>query len=248
MKKQILAFSVVIVSMVLFSCSKEKLEMPTNGQVNNEEAVLPYKPIVDPLTQNLEGRFEFNNSLVDLTGKLATPYSSAAEIKYGTDRKGNPSGAIVFQGNHYLAVSAVPRQPNSSVSLWIKYNTSNSAGILVGSSPRLDQVGGGITAQTFNNNSVAAECNFQTTPDNAWHHIVIAAESSSSKFYLDGKLVKTVNAAILGRPGFGDYVVGSGGMVGFWTGSMDDLRFYSRTLTATDVKALYGSTLTTSVQ
>ena len=247
MKKQILILSAVAVSTVLFSCSKEKIETPTE-QAINEEMVIPSKPTGDPLSVNLEGRYEFNNSLADLTGKLGTPYSSAAEIQYGPDRKGNRNSSIVFQGDHYLYLPAVPRQANSSVSLWIKFNGADTAGILNGSVPRLHQFDNSITGSTMNGNFVAAECVFQMTPDNGWHHIVIAAESSSSKFYLDGKLVKTVNAGILVRPGFSEYYIGSGGVAAFWNGSMDDLRFYSRTLTATDVKALYGTTLTTSVQ
>ncbi len=248
MKKQILTLSLVIVSMVLFSCSKENVEMPANEQAINEETAIPYKPAGDPLNVNLEGRYEFNNSLTDLAGKLGTPVSSAAVIQYGPDRNGNRNSAIVFQGDHYLYLPAVPRQANSSVSLWVKYNGADTAGILNGSVPRLHQYGNTIYGTTMNGNFVAAECAFQMRPDNGWHHIVIAAESSSSKFYLDGKLVKTVNAGILSGLGFGEYFIGSGGAAAFWNGSMDDLRFYSRTLTATDVKALYGTTFTTSAQ
>jgi hypothetical protein len=53
MKKQILILSVVTVSMILFSCSKEKLDMPTNEQTLNEEMVAPNRPAIDPLSVKL---------------------------------------------------------------------------------------------------------------------------------------------------------------------------------------------------
>jgi len=249
MKKQILILSVVVVSTVLFSCSKEKLDMPTNEQANNEEMVAPNKPtVVDPLSINLEGNYEFNNSLNDKVNKLGTLYSSTEKVQYGTDRKGNPTGSIEFQGNHYLHLAGVPRKANSSISVWIKYNSPATAGILNGSVSRLDQYNSSIIGTTNNNTGTVAECIFQMRLDNGWHHIVIAAESSSSKFYLDGKLVKTVPSSPLTVTGFSEYFIGSAGVVAFFKGSMDDLRFYSRTLTATDVKALFGTTLDTSVQ
>ena len=248
MKKQILILSVVTVSMILFSCSKEKLEMPTQEQAINEEMVAPPNKPTSDLSLNLEGCYEFNNSLDDKTKKLGTPYSSAARLQYGPDRNDNPNSSIVFQGNHYLHLPAVPRKANSSISVWIKYNSANAAGILNGSVPKLSQDNNSIVGTTHNSTSTVAECYFKMRPDNAWHHIVIAAEPSSSKFYLDGKLVKTVSSSLIIADGFAEYYIGSAGVAAFWNGSMDDLRFYSRTLTSTDVKALYGTTLDTSAQ
>lgn len=248
MKKQLLILSVVTVSMILFSCSKEKSDMPTNEQTINEEMVAPSKPTIDPLSLNLEGCYEFNNSLVDKTNKLGTPYSSAEKVQYGPDRKGNPTGSIQFQGNHYLYLPAVPRKANSSISVWIKYNSADTAGILNGSVPKLSQYNNSIIGATSNPAGPVNEYSFQLRPDNGWHHIVIAADPSSSKFYLDGKLVKIISASMLIPNGFSEYFIGSAGVVDFWNGAMDDLRFYSRTLTATDVKALFGTTLDTSIQ
>ena len=212
--------------------------MPTQEQAINEEMVAPPNKPTSDLSLNLEGCYEFNNSLDDKTKKLGTPYSSAARLQYGPDRNGNPNSSIVFQGNHYLHLPAVPRKANSSISVWIKYNTSIGAGILNGSVARLSQHNGSIVGTTNNNTGVVAEYTYRMRPDNAWHHFVIAADPSSSKFYLDGKLVKTVSGTLVTN-GFSEYFIGSAGVVGFWTGSMDDLRFYSRTLTSTDVKALF---------
>ena len=247
MKKQMLIISIVTVSTILFSCSKEQLEMPKDEQAINEEMVAPPAKPTSDLSLNLEGCYEFNNSLEDKTNKLGTLYSSASRLQYGPDRNGTPNSSIVFQGNHYLQVSAVPRTSNSSVSVWIKYNTVNGAGILTGSVARLSQQNGTIVGATNDNIGVVAEYYYKMRPDNAWHHIVIAADPLASKFYLDGKLVKTVSSP-LNTNGFSDYFIGSSGVVGFWNGSMDDLRFYSRTLTATDVKALFAATSDSSVQ
>ena len=253
MKKQILVLSVVTVSMILFSCSKEKLDMTTNEQTSSEEMAAPSKSAIDPLSVRLEGWYTFDRTLKDQTQKLPTAVSSAKSISYDTDRKGKPSSAISFTGTYHLLIDNVPQQTNTSISVWVKYsNPVNSLiGVVYGlRGPNVVQVNNEIFATMVDDSSFT---NGGTTGlqvlDNNWHHVVITSDGSIIKIYADGNLKTTVNYPAIITPCKITYFVGSQADFPYnWKGSVDDLRFYSRTLTATDVKALYGTTLDTSVQ
>ena len=253
MKKQILILSVVTVSMVLFSCSKESLDMPTNEQANNEEMVAPNRPAIDPLSVRLEGWYTFDRTLKDQAQKLPNAFSSGKSVSYDTDRKGKPSGAISFTGSYHLSIDNVPQQTNTSISIWVKYSNpfNSTRGVVYGlRGPNVVQVNNEMFAAIVDDSSFT---NGGTTGlhvlDNSWHHVVITSDGSTIKIYTDGNLKTTVNYPAIITPTKITYTVGAEADYPYnWKGSVDDLRFYSRTLTATDVKALYGTTNDTSVQ
>jgi len=253
MKKQILIFSVVVVSTALFSCSKENLEMPTNEQANNEEMVAPNRPAIDPLSVRLEGWYTFDRTLKDQAQKLPNAFSSGKSVSYDTDRKGKPSGAISFTGSYHLSIDNVPQQTNTSISIWVKYSNplNSTRGVVYGlRGPNVVQVNNEMFATIVDDSSFT---NGGTTGlqvlDNSWHHVVITSDGSTIKIYTDGNLKTTVNYPAIITPTKITYTVGAEADYPYnWKGSVDDLRFYSRTLTATDVKALYGTTNDTSVQ
>ena len=75
-----------------------------------------------------------------------------------------------------------------------------------------------------------------------WFHIAAVYDSSAQvvKFYVNGTLNHTETYTTAGNPKI------PAGWVGGWSGGsrwddgyMDDLRFYSRTLSATDIMAVY---------
>jgi hypothetical protein len=253
MKKQILILSVLVVSTVLFSCSKEKLDRPANEQANNEEMVAPNRPAIDPLSVKLEGWYTFDRTLKDQAQKLPNAISTAKSVSYDTDRKGKASGAISFTGSYHLSIDNVPQQTNTSISVWVKYsNPVNSLiGVVYGlRGPNVVQVNNEIFATIVDDSS---STNGGTTGlqvlDNNWHHVVITSNGSTIKIYTDGALKTTVNYPAIITPCKITYFVGAQADIPYnWKGSVDDLRFYSRTLTATDVQALYGTALDTSVQ
>lgn len=79
----------------------------------------------------------------------------------------------------------------------------------------------------------------------AWHHIVMSVDSGGGVIYVDGSSVKTI--AWGGSPAvatsttpieIGNYI-SSGSM---FAGTIDDVRIYSRALSAADVAALYAYT------
>ena len=68
-----------------------------------------------------------------------------------------------------------------------------------------------------------------------WHHLAVTYDGSSFKFYVDAALAGSSNLAGAISSALTNYIVANG----YWKGAVDDLHFYSRTLTASDVTALY---------
>jgi hypothetical protein len=79
--------------------------------------------------------------------------------------------------------------------------------------------------------------------DNHWHYLVATYDGSELKFYVDGSFIgNSLNPCALALPvgATTHYQLGYWPFSGsVWFGCMDDLRFYTRVLTAGDVKALY---------
>src|SRR5262245_21911365 len=99
MKKQSLILAITITTIVLVSCSKERIETKQEN-INEEIATKPPGGNVVNINKNLEGFYQFNGKLNDQTGKLAdaVPIIGVGThgVIYTRDRKGNPNSAIQF--------------------------------------------------------------------------------------------------------------------------------------------------------
>jgi len=77
--------------------------------------------------------------------------------------------------------------------------------------------------------------------DNNWHHIVITYSNEYMELYIDNQFISKTsnifNINVRSTQYLLGYALGLGGK--YWDGSIDDLRFYNRTLTASDVQKLY---------
>jgi hypothetical protein len=243
MKKQIL-FTAVLISGILFSCSKEKIGTPaeenTASVVNTSSAA---SAKVNSLSVGLEGWFRFDASIQDATGKLLGAYSMpiAGAAVYTTDRNGMPNMAIQFNGRYNLAIPAVPHSTNMSVAAWIKYDDANAPGSSFINSqsdgPMIEQV----ADQFYAYHNPAGSPFFASGPLNdKWHFYVVTIDGTNLCFYIDGNLVGTVASPDVYNDTSEFYHLGYGNIVGsWWHGAIDDLRFYSRTLNSKEVTALY---------
>src|SRR5215204_7582936 len=124
MKKQFQILAATFITVAFISCSKEKIESPTTSQ-QSEEVTKPNSPggpiVINPLTVGLLGRYEFNGTLKDATGKLQDAWPEQGRVIYGTDRKGNTNSAIRFNGAYGVGIYDIPYTPgNCSVSFWTK--------------------------------------------------------------------------------------------------------------------------------
>jgi hypothetical protein len=96
---------------------------------------------------------------------------------------------------------------------------------------------------------VRAQGSFARPNDTEWHHLVVTYDGSSTvagmRAYVDGvsqtitPVVDTLNADITHTSPL--TISGRNGAIDFFDGVVDDVRIYSRTLTAVDVIALYAA-------
>jgi concanavalin A-like lectin/glucanase superfamily protein len=241
MKKQFL-FTAVIISGILFSCTKEGVETQSTNNPDNAER--SGKPIVlDPLSVNLEGWFAFDGNLHDKTSQLADAVPTSRAYIFGTDRKGNLKSAMYFDSTYGLNIYNVPQQTNTSVSAWVKYVNPmqlslrifgpDGTGPIVGQNQ--DKLIGAVEIDTYGSFGDG----MGVVADSKWHHIAVTYDGTSIKIYLDGVLKSTYTKVGTISPTTVKYIVGRDLFGRNWKGYVDELRFYSRTLTASDVTALY---------
>ena len=245
MKKQFQILAATFITVAFISCSKESAEISEQQQMPAEEQTAPNKPggpiTIDPLSVKLDAWFTFNNHLKDATGKLADGVSIGQPAKYITDRKGSRYSALKPDGSFYVKIFNVPQQTNTSISVWVKTAdlnqnkgivSGNTQGLFVVQNPN-KYVGaltlippGGISITTALPKDIV---------NNAWHHIALTYDGAAMKFYFDGVLSATSNLSGSIAASLANYIIANG----FWKGAVDDLRFYSRTLSATDVQKLF---------
>lgn len=253
MKKQFQILAVTFITVAFISCSKEKVAIPEPPVATNEEISTSNssnRPYVDPLTIGLDGRYTFDKHLKDVTrqqddGK-ASPIIRGVPI-YTYDRKGNANAALKFDGNYYVMIQDVPVQQNMSLSVWVKRTADypggapsiirhNSTGISLMQDE--DAFWARVLCYT---NSETSSIYSNDFIDQAWHHIVITYAADEMTMYVDGQLqTKSSNVFtvtdVMTKYLLG-YAHGYGGQ--YWKGIIDDLRFYSRTLSANDVQKLF---------
>ena len=247
MKKQILS-TAVIISGILFSCTKEKIGTPIDNANEMATSVNSQKgggSSAGNLNKGLLGRFEFNNTLKDTTNQLADGVSTVGRVLYTTDRKGVANRAIYFNEAYGVDVNGVPLGKNMSVAVWVQnhfFPTSYMVPFVTGSQSfcfsqleNIYQAGywNGINGQYVTSGAI----------DNKWHHLVATRDDISLRFYIDGVFIGSSPTPAGAGPYMptSDYSIGYGYNAGnkYWQGSMDDLRIYNRVLSASDITALY---------
>jgi hypothetical protein len=73
-----------------------------------------------------------------------------------------------------------------------------------------------------------------------WHHVVVTYDGNDLKLYVDAIYQGSMHYTFTFSKELVYYALGGLDMEGqIWKGCIDDVRFYSRTLTSKDVLALY---------
>ena len=248
MKKQFQILAATLITVAFISCSKGDIDIPEKQQIPAEEQTAPNKPggpfTIDPLSVGLKGWFKFNNNLKDAAGKLQDgvqwPLKRTGVI-YATDRKGSPNAAVKLDGNYAIIFPAVPQQDNTSMSIWIKRGGVYPDATIIspnGYGPRIDQ-NGDIFKGLVQNGWILPEVYSNNFYGGGWYHIVITFDGEEMKMYINGVLQGTYNdyPHSIGSGNYDYYLAAT--LQGFWSGYADDLRFYSRTLSSTDVQKLF---------
>ena len=248
MKKQFQILAAIFIIVAFVSCRKQNIETPEiPGPVNEEpmtgSSSSVNRPQPDPLKVGLDAWYTFNNNAKDVTNNWmeAKQYPSLRTgILYGSDRKGISKAALRLEGNYGLAVADASQQTNTSISVWVRRSEINSTATIVtpnGVGPAIHQSNYAFNGMVFTS-SFTPTVTSNAFIDSDWHHLVVTYDGSFAKLYVDGVLQGTKfysgtcnDPALYYRIGLTNHV--------YWKGYIDDLRFYSRTLSASDVQALY---------
>lgn len=247
MKKQILILAIGIIPGLFISCSKQQHDLPLTDHSNNEElatsSASANRNNIDPLTVNLEGWYTFDNTLKDKAGKLPDAQPTSRIYYFGKDRKGNLKGAMSFDSTYGLTIANVPQQTHTSLSAWVKFIYPRTTIAIMagdgGAGPNLFQSENVYSYSVFVDTygSVGPQGGFSA--NNNWHHLVITYDGSVMKFYVDGSLFSSYSYAGTITATKVKYYIAKTWVGEYWRGYVDDLRFYSRTLSSKDVLALY---------
>lgn len=242
MKKQFL-FIAAIIAAALFSCTKEKIETPPAA---NESFESISKPVIqiDPLSIDLDGWFKFNGNLKEASGKLPDGIQSPLKrtgVVYTTDRKGVANAALKLDGSYWVDFSQVTQQMNSSLSIWIKRTMLFPDATIIspnGWGERIDQ-DNYVFRGLVQNGWILPEVYSASFTDPSWYHVVVTFDGTTMKLYVNGKLQGSNTPPQHSYPNDKIHYLLGATFSGYWQGAIDDLRFYKRTLTDSDVTALY---------
>ncbi len=250
MKKQFQILAATFITVAFISCSKEKIE--TNEMMPNEEITTAkggQNGFVPVSNKGILGRFEFNGDLTDGTGQLKDGVSSVGRVLYTSDRKGQPNKAIRFNAAYGVDIFNVPSTPDAAtVSVWIQHDTLPNPfwissvfsfkGFIL--QQNYDLFAGSFQTGLLGTNQMVQS---PTGTSKKWHHMAITRDNSDLRFYIDGVLIG-IAPTPAGTGPFDptdNYSIGySFGNI-FWKGSLDDLRFYKRVLTAGEIFTLANS-------
>ena len=200
--------------------------------------------------------YPFNGNANDESGNGNDGTVYGATLTTGKD--GNPNSAYEFDGvNDYVSTPVTSQNdlPNDfSISLW--FNKKESGTFL----SNMDSVaqergefhfgwnGWDYTGFCFYyltaDNIAEASCTSQTIQNNLWYYVVITlVKGGNMTFYLNGNLensITTPTTALLFNP----IQLGWNGYSLYFKGSIDEVRIYNRSLSASEITSLTGVTST----
>ncbi|WP_053002537.1 LamG domain-containing protein [Kordia jejudonensis] len=205
-----------------------------------------------PLTDNLILYMPFANETKDLVSN----WEGTGNYTYVSDRAGNSSCAIGFNGNETVEIpitttNQIVQGDAFSVSLWFKMQNTNPSNYEIlfqkGSS-----ISEGFQISVFDLNTPVfsdadsgyglwddpwnMDANLPTDTTN-WHHLVLTVDDNNTvRLYRDGiQRNADINAAIdIGSTPLLNYILGNG-----FEGHLDDIRMYNIALNPNQVSTLF---------
>lgn len=213
---------------------------------------------------NPKARFSFNNeSEVD---EVSRQKAKLVGTYFTDDRFGNPKSAVYLSGHEYsyinLGTYPALKPKTGSISLWVNLTREVFYGqgfthnpiILTKSAPRDDFNEAYAIFYDYIAKKILVSCaNDSTSSPNvyemkgfsflAWHHVVATYDNDHLSLYVDGSLSGTTlkNYEIKFDPLDSVMVGGSANKKNqrYSMGAFDDIEFYDKVLTASEVDALF---------
>jgi len=212
----------------------------------------------DTLHKHLVAWYDFNDgTLTNSKGEsLATPIVKGlgnynGEVKYDANRDENIAGhSLRLDGNYGVKLNTKNLGANYSVSLWVKPEKKvpvNTPVVFVGyHDPELwYSVSGNDDKNRLKfwyNNGADFKWVTKTFADYdaaQWHHIVLTADGKENKAYFDGKLLSTDQFLEVMNGENQDIILGANNWDSCYSGLIDDVMVYDRTISADEVNRLF---------
>lgn len=171
---------------------------------------------------------------------------TASNVSLTSDRKGRANSAYSFNGTT-SAISSLTQgfmalNAQQSGGAWI-YPTSVSgyhdvmAIIASGNGTQLRINNGYLEVSKFGGSSAMISLT-PVVAANSWHYVAYTYDGSTVKLYYDGQLVGSGTASLQTGSTTSMYV-GTYGSAEYFSGSIDDVRVYSRALSQSDITRIY---------
>lgn len=227
-----------------------------NRAISRDEVSILYKENSIHLDNGLVALYEFNGNANDSTTN--SNHGTVVGATLTSDRFGNANQAYHFNGidqliqapsKSYLDLSG----NESSVSFWAKFEGTSSTRHILGKSDgafnnnkwifyystapnqvslHVNRISGGSTF------SAPATFNYDTT---TWHHFAITKSGTAYTMYIDGANVAQSSGPSPLPSTTGLFTMGSVEGLGWFQGSLDNVRVYSRSLNVSEIRYLYTS-------
>jgi hypothetical protein len=241
----------------------------TAGSVTSATASLAVGPaaavqsVEDP---SLLALFACDQPLADLSRNGASVVILNAS--FTPDRFGRPSQALRFDGSSQSVLFNVPNLPRGNaprtLALWVRYERTSAT--LGNGNDHYAGWGSNAVRQAFGMFIGAGpfplrhfgylgtdDTDTTTAATSAWVHVAHTFDGATSRVFVNGTLtgqrvltLDTTGGTLFSIGGRIATEVGTNAIRDFFAGAIDDVRLWSRSLTATEVGAIYAESTATS--
>jgi predicted outer membrane repeat protein len=218
--------------------------------------VTPTSTPTPDTNSNLVAYYPFTGNADDASGHgyNGTVYNSVLTV----DRFGNSNSAYYFDGSSdYIVVphnpGLNPRSGDFTFSLWVKHPFQENYSSLIekvdfnppwnGISAFMDvPASGQLDFRNTDGESNSLYSNSSNLDNDTWTHLVMMRQGGNLKIYVNGVLDSSKSVPVIDINNSYPLFFGCNQLQTYYQnylGAMDDIRFYHRALSGTDIQALY---------
>lgn len=219
------------------------------GQISGYGILSRYYQFGWPFIEHtLIASYDFSGDVLDISGNGFNAFNYGATLT--TDRFGIPNAAFNFDGvANRIESSPVPAFEEVTLSAWFKTSADYSTGFV----PIIDIYGSGglyIGANNTLEGTLLLGGNFvvltngEAINDGQWHHATMTYDGNEFILYLDNQIVDSYSeysgpAGFSQSPTYLDFGVYFAEQSRFFTGSIDDVKYYNYAINSSDVEVFY---------
>ncbi|MEQ9467093.1 MAG: IPT/TIG domain-containing protein [Ekhidna sp.] len=220
-----------------------KVEVAGQSAVASDFVELQSCPVP---TDDLQAYYPFNGNANDESGNGYHATVNGATLT--SDRDGNPNSAYSFDGNNdYITLGDDFDYESMTINVWFKVSVFESDRRPIISLDHADLNNGvwGISVGTDGTDFLSFNRNFELTSfevDDQWHMATLVYNPESYDLYLDGNFLSSHSSPANNNSmdGIQSVILGCTRKLDrFYTGAIDDIRIYSRSLSDSEVGILY---------